>query len=1235
MNLADEILAANPGDPGHVEGLVGRFSVREQRLDGDPFTAAIGAFSRSMQVASGAVLDRRIMPPEEWIESPYHSGPFAMDFLWPEKKRAFIEAARGGITTVVLTGAIGTGKCLTGDTCIIDGDSGEQMTMREAVGRQVSAPSLQPDGIVAYKQVAKVWESGQKECVRVHLASGQSCGMSLDHPVLTRDGWRPIGELQPGDLIATARRIPAPPTRLQMSCEEAELIGHLVANGAFDSGFTPIYHSGSPELRARVVHLAGQLKEFEGVGRDVFERGCYSTTLRGLFEWTRRYGLSSRSKEKRIPSMLFGLGDEPLAAMLRAIWTDGYVPADGRRAIEIVLASEGLIDDLQILLRRFGVVARKSYKRAKCGDKHYDAWKLAIADAASRVQFLERVGFVVNKEAACLRHLEVARQTSGNPNWDVVPIRVEDVQRIRRETGPWEKKAWARSFGLCSRSLMGTDRFRKLLQHTGYKGELANALKPDVVWERIIEVVPIGVQPVYDLTVPETGNFVANGIIVHNTALLVLLAMYDAYRLSCFASPQAFLGLPVTSKLVSVFISMNQQKAIEKLFDPFKQAVDATPYFQRECRRDRSLESRVRFPDKNFEFRAGVTGEAAIHSEDVRGIYLTECITGDSLVDTVDGQWRIADLVGKRVLVWAVAPDGSWHLKPAVGKKIGTRRVWTVELSSGARLRCTADHEILTTMGFVQAQHLFVEDEVITRTGTAAVSAVSPPWSQELEEEVFDLCVDDLHNYVANGVVVHNCNFLPVIEESRKKRGGEQLDVADDIVTQGFRRMESRFLRQGQLQLCRVVLDSSRQYPDDFVERYERKALAGEAPYPTVVFSFSQWSAKAGARDQDGQLYYSGETFPVEVGVGNRASRILDPSEVPHVIGKVVHCAVEHRAAFEHDIDGSLRDLAGVAVEGLKPLIPQKEMLIECVRTEELGFAAHQCRHPFTAITTTLRDSVDMLLETLVNPATRQPWVNPGKLRAVHADPGVTGDAFGLAMGHVEDVVTVNRLTEGRLDIACMVCMNEVTPGRLVCQRCKGEGYMRHFGSRLVRCHGCQGLKNTICPGCRGTARHGTPIDRPRVYVDLKLKITPPKMGRIQFDDVEALLDRLRTAGFMIAVVTADGHQSEFFLQRQLQKPGVVVAENLSLDKKKDPYYSFRDAIFDVGSDGRRRLSVYDYPPFFEEAKRVEDRRDKIDHPHNGEKDVCDAVAGVVHNCEVHHFLRESVTSGVVDVIRI
>jgi hypothetical protein len=585
------------------------------------------------------------------------------------------------------------------------------------------------------------------------------------------------------------------------------------------------------------------------------------------------------------------------------------------------------------------------------------------------------------------------------------------------------------------------------------------------------------------------------------TALLVLIALYDAYRLSCLTSPQAYLGFPITSRLVSVFISLNLEKAKEKLFDPFKQAVDTTPYFQRECPRDKNLESKVRFPSKNVEFRPGVTSEAAIHGEDVRGLYATEV------------------------------------------------------------------------------------------------------------------------------------SFYAIIEQSRKKRGGETLDVAADIVTQAYRRMESRFMRDGRLQFCRVVLDSSRQYPDDFIAQREKLILAGENPYPGLVFSWSQWDAKRGAVDTSGHPFYSGEEFPVEVGTGSRASRILDPEEVEHAVGKIVWCAVEHRAAFEHDVDGSLRDLAGVPVEGLRPLIPQKEMLVECLRVEDAGFLPHQCRHPFSSVTTTLRDAVSFIQEVLIDPRERLPWVNPDKIRVVHADPGITGDAFGLSVGHVESMVTVNRLTNGLLELPCMICADSKTPGTLDCPRCRGEQYMVHFG-RKVKCHGCQGLGRAVCPGCRGTAKHGTPLERPRIYMDLMLRITPPKSGRIQFDDVEALLARLRAGGFMIGVVTADGHQSEQFLQRQAVLQGVFVAEKLSVDVTKDPYYALRDAIMDRASDGRRRFSMYDYEPAFEEIRRVEDRRDKVDHAHGYQKDTSDSVAGVVFNCERYEFLRYPVLPGDLDIAR-
>ncbi len=47
--------------------------------------------------------------------------------------------------------------------------------------------------------------------------------------------------------------------------------------------------------------------------------------------------------------------------------------------------------------------------------------------------------------------------------------------------------------------------------------QLATSARPDVFWERIRSISPLGVQPVFDATVPGTHNFIANGIVVHNS----------------------------------------------------------------------------------------------------------------------------------------------------------------------------------------------------------------------------------------------------------------------------------------------------------------------------------------------------------------------------------------------------------------------------------------------------------------------------------------------------------------------------------------------------------------------------------------------------------------------------------------------------------------------------------------------------------------------------------------------
>jgi hypothetical protein len=129
----------------------------------------------------------------------------------------------------------------------------------------------------------------------------------------------------------------------------------------------------------------------------------------------------------------------------------------------------------------------------------------------------------------------------------------------------------------------------------------------------------------------------------------------------------------------------------------------------------------------------------------------------------------------------------------------------------------------------------------------------------------------------------------------------------------------------------------------------------------------------------------------------------------------------------------------------------------------------------------------------------------------------------------------------------------------------------------------------------------------PDIQIDCVLEVAPPRNGEILFWKIRDVFHALKKHGMALRWITFDSFQSVDSIQ--LLRQSGFISDRQSMDKDIDAYEFTKAAIYD---------SRVHWPPHGKLRRELSSlekdvKKNKIDHPPNGSKDVSDALAGVVY----------------------
>ncbi|MBI5306269.1 hypothetical protein HZB04_01645 [Candidatus Wolfebacteria bacterium] len=450
--------------------------------------------------------------------------------------------------------------CITGDNLIIT-DNGlipiEKIS--EDNSENIDIKILSKDRFI--NQASKWFDSGKHSTIKIITNYGYSIRGSHNHPiiVLVKDAitgkpkfqWKLLNQIKNQDVVVidrtadilwpiknvnlvqywpnsdkTRREIKILPKELDENL--AHILGALISEGTIKENEIEFCNSDKNWInefagRWQKIFPDCRLHKFSRKPNS-FGKKSYETLeihSRYIIEFLRNIGLQPiKSAGKTVPFTILQSPKSVVAEFLKAYFEgDGSISYSEKKMTELsaISTSECLIEQLQIILLRFGIVSAKRF------DNYRNNHKLYIRGLKNYFKFKEQIGFISNNKIQKLEKA-VARLSKDYSQTDFVPF-LHDFVR---------SQSFNFNNSLLRRDYVATHNFDRYSNMEKNYTDVVSVLMPsfkietqqlfeqlllnNYFFDKVYKIEDSGIQKVYSLRVDsQCHSFIGNGFINHNT----------------------------------------------------------------------------------------------------------------------------------------------------------------------------------------------------------------------------------------------------------------------------------------------------------------------------------------------------------------------------------------------------------------------------------------------------------------------------------------------------------------------------------------------------------------------------------------------------------------------------------------------------------------------------------------------------------------------------------------------